>query len=173
MQSWCSKRVNISVLSLIALSMTLPALAQPQTGEQTAQGSGAKSLDRPGIAPAAAVKSKTMDFSKPYGSHLQPILTKINANADQKVKITSIVQSYKSKLEPMRQEYRKCREEFLNCITTGSSAETVMQKQVELGHLSSDISSTYTLMRLEIRRLLKPEQVIQYEWYCRKQGWIR
>ena len=116
-------------------------------------------------------KSTAADVNKPYGSHLEPILSKIKASPDQRTKITQIVQSYKSRIQPLRDEYKLKRDEFIKYMVGGSTAELIMSKQLELGHLSSDMSSKYTLMRLEIRRLLSPEQVLLFEQYAREHGW--
>ena len=171
-------RVAFSLAAVFALTLSLAVQAEPDTATASkadkTNTSSEKTAESPAAKPsAAASKPKLRDFSKPYGWHLQPILKKINANESQKSKITGILQTYRIKLEPMRQEYRKVRDEFLNCITSNTAAESVMEKQVRLGHLSSDISSTYTLMRLEIRRQLTPNQIVEYEAYCRKQGWMR
>lgn len=116
---------------------------------------------------------KTLDVNKPYGSHLQPILDKIKANPSQKTKISQVVESYRTKIQPLRDEYKQKRQDFLISMTSGSAAETIMTRQVELSHLSSEISSRYTLMRLEIRRLLAPEQILLFEEYAREHGWNR
>jgi Spy/CpxP family protein refolding chaperone len=170
--------VAVSLATVLALTCALSAQCEPENTTDSKGEKPAASTEKTAEAPASeaatvVAKAKLRDFSKPYGWHLQPILKKINANETQKTKITGIVQSYRTKLEPMRQEYRKVREDFLTCITSNTAAESIMEKQVRLGHLSSDISSTYTLMRLEIRRQLSPNQIVEYEAYCRKQGWMR
>jgi hypothetical protein len=104
---------------------------------------------------------------------LQPILDRIKASPEQRGKIKTIVESYRAKIQPLRDEYKQKQQEFLASMTSGSSAETIMTRQVELSHLSSEITSRYTLMRLEIRRQLSPEQVLQFEGYAREHGWNR
>lgn len=116
-------------------------------------------------------RSTATEINKPYGSHLNPILTKIKATTDQRTKITQIVQSYRSRIQPLRDEYKIKRDEFIKYMVGGGAAEMIMSKQLELGHLSSDMSSKYTLMRLEIRRLLSPDQVVLFEQYAREHGW--
>lgn len=120
---------------------------------------------------APILGGKTIDVSKPYGSHLQPILDKVKANGDQKTKISQIVESFKSRIQPLRDEYKQKRQDFLTAMTSGGTAENIMTKQVELSHLSSEISSRYCLMRLEIRRQLTPQQILLFEDYARQNGW--
>ncbi len=110
-------------------------------------------------------------FERPYGSHLQPILATIGASDEQKKRITVIVEHYRPKLEPMRVEYRQKSKEFIDFIITGKPAEVIMARQVELNNLYGVINTQYSLMRLEIRRLLSPQQCVKYEEYRRTQGW--
>lgn len=110
-------------------------------------------------------------FERPYGYHLQPILATIGASDDQKKRITVIVEHYRPKLEPMRVEYRQKSREFIDFIITGKPAEVIMARQVELNNLYGVINTQYSLMRLEIRRLLSPQQCVKYEEYRRTQGW--
>jgi Spy/CpxP family protein refolding chaperone len=110
-------------------------------------------------------------FSKPYGSHLGPILDRIKANPEQRRKITVIVESFRSTLEPLRDQYREKQQEFIQSMTTGATDEAIMSSQVELAHLSSQISSNYMLMRIQVRRLLTPQQVVQFEAYRKEHGW--
>ncbi len=168
---------SLSVILLLALTVTScpaswgeppaphPESAQAAPAPESAATQQVKAAQVP-LPPKASI-----DVSRPYGSHLQPILQKIKANAEQRQKITVIVQSYRSKIEPLRQDYRIKNQDFLASLINGCSSETVMAKQVEVGHLSSDISSKYCLMRLEIRRLLAPDQIVLYEEYIRQQGW--
>lgn len=115
--------------------------------------------------------SKSIDVTSPYGSHLKPILDRIKATDDQRGKITHVVDGYRSRIQPLREQYKQKQNEFLTAMTSGGTAETIMTKQVELSHLSSEISSRYCLMRLEIRRLLTPQQILQFEAYAREHGW--
>jgi hypothetical protein len=115
--------------------------------------------------------SKGMDVTTPYGSHLKPILDRIKATNEQRSKISQVVESYRSRIQPLRDEYKQKRQEFLTAMTSGGTAETIMTKQVELSHLSSEISSRYCLMRLEVRRQLSPQQILQFEAYARENGW--
>jgi hypothetical protein len=137
------------------------AFGGPQRGSTP---SGGKSLPILG-------SSKSMDVSTPYGSHMKPIMDRIKASPDQRTKISSIVESYRSRIQPLRDEYKQKRQEFLTSMTSGGTAETIMTKQVELSHLSSEITSRYCLMRLEIRRQLSPQQILQFEAYARENGW--
>ncbi len=118
---------------------------------------------------SAAAAGKT--FDKPYGSHLEPMLEKIGATADQRKQVTFIVDNYKPKIEPLRVEYRQKSQEFLEFIIHGQPAEVIMARQGELNHLHGDISTEYSLMRLEIRRLLTPDQCRRLEEYRTQQGW--
>jgi Spy/CpxP family protein refolding chaperone len=117
---------------------------------------------------AAADKLK-----QPHGSHLEPILQKIHANPDQRTKITFIVTNYRPKIEPLRQEYRQKSQEFIDYIITGQPAEKVISRQTELNHLYGAIVTQYSMMRLEIRRVLTVEQSKLYEDYRRQQGWTK
>jgi Spy/CpxP family protein refolding chaperone len=142
-------------------------------GNKSPTPDGSKSLAVPGIGSSSILvaKAPNIDVTKPYGYHLEPILQKINASADQRTKIVSVVQSYKSKIQPLRDEYKGKRQEFIAVMTGGGAAETIMAKQMELSHLASEITSKYTLMRLEIRRMLTPQQILQFEDYARQHGW--
>jgi Spy/CpxP family protein refolding chaperone len=117
----------------------------------------------------AKVSDKSM--ASAYGSHMEPILKKINASPEQRQKISVIVASYKPKIEPMRQEYREKSQQFLNFIVTGQPAVTVMERQNELNKLYSTIITQYSMMQIEIRKTLTPEQTKLFEEYKRQQGW--
>src|SRR5581483_11602207 len=66
--------------------------------------------------------SSKIDVTKPYGYHLQPILDKIKASPDQRQKITSIVQSYKSTIQPLRDQYKVRQQEFISLMVSGGAA---------------------------------------------------
>ncbi len=119
-------------------------------------------------APVSATADK---LSKPHGSHLEPVLQKIRANPNQRTQITVIVASYRPKIEPLRQEYRQKSQEFIDYIVTGQPAEKVMARQDELNQLYGAIVTHYSMMRLEIRKLLSPDQSKLYDDYRRQQGW--
>lgn len=112
-------------------------------------------------------------FSKPYGHHLAPILEHIQASSTQRSQITSLVMSYRSKIEPLRNLYRQKSQEFLTCVVKGDTADLIISKQLQLGQLYADITSQYCLMSLAVRKLLKPEQIVLYEEYKKQQGWTR
>jgi Spy/CpxP family protein refolding chaperone len=131
---------------------------------------GAQNGDAAKKTPPAAGGGK-LELNRPYGYHLKPILERINANPEQRDKIGHIVESYRSTIQPMRDQYKQKQQEFISAMVGGGSNETVMAKQLELGHLYSDIVSKYCLMRLEIRRLLSPQQILQFEAYGREHGW--
>lgn len=110
-------------------------------------------------------------FDKPYGYHLAPILEHIHADSDQRDKITAIVSSYRSKIEPLRIVYKQKSQDFLVAVTKGLASDLIISQQMQLGQIYSDINSQYCLMSLAIRRLLKPDQIVLYEEYRHAQGW--
>ncbi len=132
---------------------------------------------RPAMATSAYPSVMTVsprhdhEMDTPYGAHLQPILTVIKATPDQKVKIAAIVESYKPKIEPLRQEYRIKSAEFLDMLMKGSPAEVIMARQGELNKVYSLIIVHYASMQLEIRKQLTPEQTVLFEQYRRQEGW--
>lgn len=156
-------------VSLLLLSVSANLLLPPSSfaGPQP-KASGAATGKN---AAAALPTGKNIDVTSPYGSHLKPILDTIKATDEQRTKISRVVDGYRSRIQPLRDEYKQKRSEFLTAMTSGGAAETIMTKQVELSHLSSEISSRYCLMRLEIRRLLTPQQILQFEAYARENGW--
>ena len=119
------------------------------------------------------VVDKQHSMSGQYGQHLEPILIKIKASADQRVKITAVVTSYRPKIEPLRQEYREKSQQFVNFLVTGQPAETVMARQGELNKIYSTIVTQYGMMQLEIRKYLSPDQTRLFEQYRCQQGWSK
>lgn len=173
MHSPC-RNLLIAAICAANLLMVTAAVAAPEPTSGANGDNGGQGKVRGQVSVSNTVLiGKTLDVNKPYGSHLQPILDKIQANPTQRVKITQIVESYRTKIQPLRDEYKQKRQDFLSSMTSGSAAETIMTRQVELSHLSSEISSRYTLMRLEIRRQLTPQQILQFEDYAREHGWNR
>jgi Spy/CpxP family protein refolding chaperone len=157
-------RFSLLLCGVAANSLLAPdSFAGPQTKSQSPP-AGKTSV-------TAMSATKSVDVTSPYGSHLKPILDRIKATDDQRAKISHIVEGYRSRIQPLRDEYKQKRNEFLTAMTSGGTAETIMTKQVELSHLSSEISSRYCLMRLEVRRLLTPQQILQFEAYARENGW--
>ena len=122
----------------------------------------------PGTIPG--VKSANA-FSKPYGYYLNPILVHIQANHDQQEKITAIVQSYRGRVQPLVEEYKQKNQEFLTNVAHGHAPEVIMDEQTHIGRLYSDITLVYCQMSLEVRKVLTPEQIVQYEEFKRQQGW--
>jgi hypothetical protein len=151
--------------ALFAVFFLLPGLAEPTKKLLAKPLKGAAGTNLSGVGKA------NLDFSKPYGYHLQPILAKINANSTQRVKISQIVGSYRSSIQPLRDEYKEKQQDFIGSMMAGNTAESIMSKQVELGHLSSEITAKYCLMKLEIRRQLDPDQIRLFEDYGREHGW--
>jgi hypothetical protein len=152
-------------LGLSAVNCSLTAAAPDDKQAKTAPGRTKECTGQ--------TKCPTETFSKPYGSHLQAILEAVQATAEQRSAITSIVETFRPKIDPLRQVYRQKRTEFLSAITSGLAADEVMVKQNDLSQLYSDISCQYCQMSLEVRRQLKPDQIVQYEEYRRTQGWSR
>jgi Spy/CpxP family protein refolding chaperone len=153
--------IAASLTAILIAAATLPSIAAPKT---PSTGAAPDSKSNP-------VSKNGIDVTKPYGYHLQPILDKINASAEQREKITQVVMSYKATIQPLREQYKGKQQDFIGSMISGGAAETIMSKQVELGHLSSEITSKYCLMRLEIRRHLTPQQILQFESYGREHGW--
>jgi hypothetical protein len=168
------RQIAVSVGVSACAGLCLPAAAEPNSNKLGGGAAAAPALKDPTQAvpgKSAGAKSGGLDLSKPYGYHLEPILEKIQANTDQRQRITHIVVSYRTTIEPLRDQYKEKQQEFIGSMLSGGAAETVMARQVELGHLSSEITSKYCLMRLEIRRLLTPQQILQFESYGREHGW--
>lgn len=159
-----------SAIACALVGTVAPSWAEPATTstDPSLVPASASDKKKPGLGKAA-----TLDVSKPYGFHLQPILDKIKADDQQRKRISEIVASYKTKIQPLRDDYKVKRQEFLSSMFSGGAAETIMSRQMELSHLSSDITSKYCMMRLEIRRALSPQQILLYESYSREQGWNR
>jgi hypothetical protein len=153
----------------IAMACLLSPAALCQSTKKTPESEASKAAAPTPVSPSKA----GLDLSKPYGYHLQPILDKINASSDQRVRITKVVVVYRSTIQPLRDQYKEKQQDFIGSMISGSAAETIMSKQVELGHLSSEITSKYCLMKLEIRRLLNPQQILLFESYGREHGWNR
>lgn len=125
-------------------------------------------------APNDIASAKAPQFgTKPYGSHLEPILKTVNASTEQREKITAIVAEFRPKISPMLIKYRLKRDQFLQAMITGKSSEDIMSKQEEMNQISSFITNQYCLMNLKVRGLLKPEQIDSYELYRKNQGWVK
>ncbi|MBY0549605.1 MAG: hypothetical protein K2W95_20170 [Candidatus Obscuribacterales bacterium] len=150
----------------IALIASSASIADPDDKDTPSKSSPAKNA-------AGTAKSPAEPFSRPYGSHLQAILDTVSATPEQRSSITAVVEAFRPKIDPLRQTYNQKRQEFLTGITTGLSSDQIMVKQTDLSQLYSDISCQYCRMSLEIRRQLRPEQIVQYESYRMKQGWGR
>lgn len=151
----------LSIAALAAVSYDLTGRELRAEPEDT--GSSTKSA-----APAAADKS---DFSKPYGSHLGPILDTIKASPEQRKSITAIMEEFRPKIEPMRAKFREARDTFLNGMMTGKSGEQIMSAQQEMERTRTAIGDEYMVVRLRVRKLLTPEQIPLFEEYRKKQGW--
>jgi hypothetical protein len=161
------------------VGLAVPASAEPkQTTSIIIQNKATTSGGVSGNETGHAVESRTTitvtgskSFSTPYGSHLEPILQKIGASQDQRKRISAIVQSYRPKIEPLRVEYRAKSKEFIEYIIEGKPAELIMARQGELNNIYGVITTDYSLMRLEIRRSLTPQQCKEFEEYRAQQGW--
>lgn len=110
-------------------------------------------------------------FNKPYGFYLAPLLKHIKADDEQKVKITAIMESYRGRIEPLRNDYKKKNQDLLAKLAGGDSSATIMSEQMQLGRLYSDINLYYCQMSLEVRKVLNSEQIVLYEEFKRQQGW--
>lgn len=154
--------LNASRLVPVLVLFCLSAAAHAQTQ---------KSSDAPVPKGDESVSARASRLSSPHGSHLEPILARIGANPEQRKSITTIVMSYKPRLDPLKQEYRQKSNEFLDYIVTGKPADVVMARQGELNNLYSVIIMEYSRMRLEIRKQLTPDQCKKFEEYRRQQGW--
>lgn len=179
-ESGCIKPALLSLLlvaygaSWLSCSAQTKHEAENAVMRSTAVKSGASAGQSDTVYPetAADISSKASNgFSKPYGYHLRPILQAIGASEEQSKRITEIVHNYRPKIEPLRIEYRKKSKEFLDFIIQGKSAELIMARQGELNNLYGVIITQYSLMRLEIRRMLTPQQCVAFENYRAKQGW--
>lgn len=174
-------RLCLPALVVFALCFEWSANAQENQYNSVSTTSQPAQILEAGLIKAPALNSlmtaptnplpKSNAFNKPYGYHLTPILNHIHANNDQRTKITSIVQSYRSKIEPLRVLYKQKSQDFLNSVTSGLSSDLILNKQLQLGQLYANITSQYCLMSLEVRRLLKPDQIVLYEEYKQHQGW--
>lgn len=156
------RRLAVSLGLMLVLGCPLAYAQNTQNAPAAAKPSD-KGVIKPGI--------DTSVGRQPYGYHLKRILIKINATPPQQEKIGAIVESHRPKLEPLREEYRQKSEEFLTLICTGKPAEVVMTRQNQLNQLHNEIISEYCVMRLEIRRLLQPNQWELFQDYSRQQGW--
>lgn len=145
-------------------------LAFPRAYSQGSTGDGVD-----GSKAAASVGGAAADhsnqFSKPYGYYLLPILDYVHANKDQRDKISAIVQSYRSRIEPLSTEYKQKNQELLNNLSQGGSSEAIMGQQTHLGRLYSEITLYYCQMSLEVRKNLAPDQIVLYEEFKRQRGW--
>jgi Spy/CpxP family protein refolding chaperone len=132
-------------------------------------GQNANKPAKESIAPKATVDSGIS--RQPYGFHFQQIMLRISATPPQRQQIEAIVEAHRPKIAPLREEYRQKSDEFLSLICTGKPAEQVMSSQIQLNQLHNAITNEYYLMRLEIRRLLQPNQWEVFQAYIREQGW--
>ena len=123
------------------------------------------------LKPATSKSSADSTEKDTYGSHLVPILNTVNATSEQRQRITEIFVSHKPKIEPLKQEYRQKSQEFIDCIVSGKPSELVMYEQSELNRLHGQIASQYSLIQLEIRKVLTPQQWKMFQEYKQKEGW--
>jgi len=119
------------------------------------------------------VASASTIGTTPYGSHLEPILKAVSANATQRKEITDLVEEFRPKVEPLKQMYKDTQNQFLSAMETGRPPEELMLKQQEMNGLYGRIVNEYCAMHLKVRKLLSPTQCEQYEKYRSQQGWLR
>lgn len=152
----------VSTVSFLAATMTVWVFA----GDEKPASS---------IAPPGARTTKSLpaneSINKPYGSHLGPILTHISANNEQRDKITAIVQNFRPRIEPLKNQCSELNRTYLNAVIRGAPSEAIMEQQSKLSQVNQQMCAQYCLMSLEIRRLLTPDQVRLYEEYRQRQGW--
>ena len=148
-------------------------LPESKAGSSNKTAGTLSSLQSLSIPALSQSPSKTADFSKPYGYHLQPILVRIHATDDQKLKITAVMESYRGRIDPLRSQYTKLNQLFLQDIVKGQTADQIMSEQSKLGHLYTEITSQYCIMSVEMRKLLSADQIVQYEQYKHEQGWSK
>ena len=122
---------------------------------------------------ADEAKKASDGFEKPYGYYVNPILDAVKANDDQRKKITAIVEELRPTIEPLRKKFREKQSTFLSGMTTGASAEDLLCSQRELSQIRGEINDQYLLMRLRIRKLLKPEQQAAYDDFLSSKGWLK
>lgn len=130
----------------------------------------AQNADAPGAAADTSAAKSTIGASA-YGSHLQAILTAIQATPDQRKKITEILEEFRPKIVPLKTEYKRKQAEFLQTMIAGRAPEDLMLKQEAMNEVQSRIINEYCAMNLKVRRLLNPHQCEQYENYRHQQGW--
>jgi Spy/CpxP family protein refolding chaperone len=153
MSFFSCKRLILGALGLLACHCN--AVAAPENSSSA--------------SPAA--KSDSIDTSKPYGYHLEPVLKAVEASPDQRAKITAIVEEYRPTIEPAKEKYKVARDRFLQYMCSGKSAVEIMQAQQEMSGIRSMILNTYTIMDIKVRKLLMPDQISKYDAYRAKQGW--
>jgi len=162
--------VRAIIGGLIVGGFVLVLSAESQTPETTQH-----SAVQPKVTENATVVSDTKQtehrYSNKFGSHLEPILKEINASAKQRDTITKIVEEFKPQLEPLRKQYRDLREQFLRQMANGGSADELMNTQLEMSRVQTEISSNYLMMRLRVRKVLTEEQIPKFEEYRERQGW--
>lgn len=158
-------RLSLCLSSSLLFLQFLPAQAQQPAANKVSSDSESVGADK------SAVSTKAGKFTHPYGYYLQPILEHIHANPDQKVKITAIVQSYRARIEPLQSEYKQRNQALLDKLAHGESSTTIMDDQMRVGRLYSDLNLYYCQMSLEVRKILSPDQIVLYEEFKRQQGW--
>jgi hypothetical protein len=112
-------------------------------------------------------------FDKPYGYYLNPILEAVKANDDQRKKITQIVEELRPTIEPLRKKFKEKQSMFLSGMARGISSEDLLCAQSELGQIRGEINDQYLLMRLRVRKLLQPAQIVAYDDFLARQGWLK
>lgn len=162
--------VRAAIGGIIVGGLVLGLAAQSQTPESTPS-----AAIQPKVTENATFVSDTKQpeqkYSSKFGSHLEPILKEINATPKQRDTISKIVGEFKPQLEPLRKQYRDLREQFLKQMANGGSAEELMNTQLEMSRVQTEISSNYLQMRLKVRKVLTDDQIPKFEEYRKRQGW--
>lgn len=160
--------INLFVFACLFTNLSTSSIAQDGANKDSKDAASGEP------APGTGADGKpTAAFSKPYGYYLNPMLDHIQANPDQRTKISLVLQNYRGRLEPLRNEYNTKRQEFLTNVVKGVSSDVIMAQQIKIGHLYEEITSHYCQMSLEVRRLLNPDQIVRYEEFKRQRGWTR
>ncbi len=98
-------------------------------------------------------------------AQLEVLLDRISASRKQREQINRIVSSYGADLKTLRKQLEASRSDFITNITQGKSPEAVMAKEAQLSKFTSSVEMQTSLMQLEIRKLLQPEQWRIFEDY--------
>lgn len=120
---------------------------------------------------ANETKAPEQGDEKPFGYYTTPILDAVNADENQRKKITAIVEELRPVIEPLKKKFKEKQSAFLGGMSSGATAEDLLTSQRELGRIRGEINDQYLLLRLRIRKVLQPQQMALYDDFLVKQGW--